>query len=220
MYQLKNVIGFIEIDKVINKINIEIDKDTVYIRSNIKQFDDNAGLYQYDELQMTYEEYEKYKEQLYLEDVNILKEKVGIIDKRVNQVFDIENAALDELKIYKITKSKENLESYLVTHPIISSCHGGLEKQYSITKEKQTLLTQMILITQVSINAGQTYHPSWNAQGEPCTYDWTLQELQQLAFETEAVVRPLVSHQQTMEALINEAYTKEEVISSNITFGE
>lgn len=220
MYQLKDVIGYIEINNIINNINIEINKDTVYIRSNIKRFDDNAELYQYDELQMTYEEYEKYKEQLYLEDINTLKEKVSIIDKQVNPVFDLKNAALDELKIYKIIKSKENLESYLAAHPIISSCHGGVEKQYSITKEKQTLLTQMILITKVAINAGQTYHPSWNAQGEPCTYDWTLQELQQLAFETEAVVRPLVSHQQTMESLIKEAHTKGEVISIDITFGE
>ncbi|WP_073276202.1 hypothetical protein [Anaerocolumna jejuensis] len=32
-------------------------------------------------------------------------------------------------------------------------------------------------------------HPvQWNAQGELCTFDWTLQGLQQLAFETEAVV--------------------------------
>ncbi len=126
---------------------------------------------------------------------------------------DTDTCTLEQLKAYMTAKSKDNLESYLAAHPIISKCHGGVEKQYTITKEKQALLTQMIMIAQVAVNAGQTYQPSWNAQGEPCTYDWTLQELQQLAFETEAVVRPLVIHQQTMETEINAAKTKENALA-------
>lgn len=133
---------------------------------------------------------------------------------------DTDTSTLEEVKAYLISKSKDNLESYLAAHPIISTCHTETEKQYSITKEKQTLLTQMILITQVAANAGIEYQPSWNAQGEPCTYDWTLEQLQQLAFEAEAVVRPLVSHQQTIEAEINAATTKEDALAVSIEFGE
>lgn len=76
----------------------------------------------------------------------------------------------------------------------------------------------MIMIAHVAVNAEQTYQPSWNAQVEPCTYDWTLQELQQLAFEAEAVVRPLVSHQQTLEAEINAAEIKENSFAVKIEF--
>ena len=131
---------------------------------------------------------------------------------------DTDTCTLEQLKAYLTTKSKDNLESYLAAHPITSKAHKGVDKQYTITKEKQTLLTQMIMIAQVTVNAGQTYQPSWNAQGEPCTYDWTLQELQQLAFEAEAVVRPLVSHQQTMEAEINAAETKENALAVKVEF--
>lgn len=131
---------------------------------------------------------------------------------------EAETGQLPVLKTQLIAKSKDNLEAYLVGNPITSSCHGGVAKQYTITKDKQALLTQMILITQVAINAGAEYQPSWNAQGEACTYDWTIAELQQLAFEIEAVVRPLVSHQQSIEADINNAETKEEVLAVNIEF--
>lgn len=131
---------------------------------------------------------------------------------------DPDTATLEQLKDYQITKSKENLEAYLLANPITSSCHGEVEKQYSITKEKQALLTQEIAIVQMAIQAGIEYQPSWNAAGEPCTYDWTLEELKQLAFEAVTVVKPLISHQQTIEAQINAAQTKEEVLAVSIEY--
>lgn len=131
---------------------------------------------------------------------------------------DTDTCTLEDLKAYQTVKSKENLETYLSKNPITSTCHGGVEKLYTITKDKQALLTQMILISQVAIQSGIPYQPSWNAQGEPCTYDWTIPELQQLAFEIEAVVRPLISHQQTMEADINLATTKEAILVVSIEF--
>ncbi len=125
---------------------------------------------------------------------------------------------LESIKATQIAKSKDNLESYLAAHPITSSCHGGAEKQYTITKDKQALLTQEIAIAQMAVQAGVEYQPSWNATGESCTYDWTLTELQQLAFEAVAIVKPLVSHQQSMEAQINAASTKEDALAVSIEF--
>lgn len=133
---------------------------------------------------------------------------------------DPDAATLEQLKAYLITKSKGKLETYLAANPIISKCHGGAEKQYTITKEKQALLTQEIAIVQMAIQADIEYQPSWNAQGEPCTYDWTLEELKQLAFEAVMVVKPLVSHQQTIEAQINAAQTKEDVLAISIEYQE
>lgn len=152
-----------------------------------------------------------------LKSIDTTKEVHEPVFREIMEI-DTDNCTIEQLKNYLISKSKENLEAYLAAHPITSKCHAGEEKKYSITKDKQALLTQMILITQVATNAGQEYHPSWNAQGEPCTYDWTLQELQQLAFEIEAIVRPLISHQQTMEFQINTAVSKEEALLITIEF--
>lgn len=131
---------------------------------------------------------------------------------------DPDTATLEQLKAYQITKSKSNLETYLEANPITSKCHGGAEKQYTITKEKQALLTQEIAIVQMAIQTGIEYQPSWNAAGEACTYDWTLEELKQLVFETIMVVKPLVSQQQTIEVQINAAQTKEDVLAVPIEY--
>ncbi len=101
MDEFKNVKGYINISSIENGQNIEINKDTVYIRSNIKQFEDNAELYQYDELQMTYEEYEKYNDNLYLNNIEIIQKKVGDIYNKINQEIksqiDSINIALAEI---------------------------------------------------------------------------------------------------------------------------
>ena len=123
------------------------------------------------------------------------------------------------LKLQKIEKSKQNLQEYLEKTKLVSSVHGGIEKNYSITSEKQQYLASMILTSQMSLASGVKYQPSWNASGEECTYDWTLEELTQLAFEIEAMVRPLISQQQTMEVAINNAITIDELNAIDITFG-
>lgn len=123
------------------------------------------------------------------------------------------------LKLQKIENSKQNLQEYLEKTKLVSSVHGGIEKNYSITSEKQQHLASMILTAQMALASGVEYNPSWNASGEECTYDWTLEELTQLAFEIEAMVRPLVSQQQTMEIAINSAVTIDELNAIDITFG-
>ncbi len=157
-------------------------------------------------------------------DVVIILEKEDEISKlkktiaALNPVINLDTCTLDELKAYQVAKSKKALEIYLEANPITSDCHGGIDKQYSITKEKQALLTQEIAIVQMAIQTGIEYQPSWNAADEPLTYDWTLEELNQLAFEVVTLVKPLVSHQQTIEANINAAQTKEEVLAESIEY--
>lgn len=148
------------------------------------------------------------------DDISKLKKEIAALNPDIN----LDTCSLDELKVYQITKSKKALEIYLEANPITSDCHGGIEKQYSITKEKQALLTQEIAIVQMAIQTGIEYQPSWNAADEPLTYDWTLEELNQLAFEVVTLVKPLVSHQQTIEANINAAQTKEEVLAESIEY--
>lgn len=114
-------------------------------------------------------------------------------------VTDYTTLSLDDAKKFRIEESKVALATYLDEHPITSTCHAGIEGQYSITSEKQNFLQAMISITMLAEQNGVEYQPSWNKVGESCTYDWTLAELQQLAIEIEATVRPLVSHQQALE---------------------
>jgi len=191
---------------------VDFNVDTVYVRTNIQKTEND--LYTYNELQMTYDEYAAYKDSLLIEDVEILKLEL----RKISKTIDIENSSYDEIQQYCIEKSKKNLEEHLSNNPILSTCHKEFEKLYSITKDKQTLLAQMIAITRLAIENNVEYQPSWNASGEECTYDWTLEELKQLSFEIENVVRPLISRQQKMEAKIKQSKTKEEILNININF--
>lgn len=133
--------------------------------------------------------------------------------------FDPYTLGLEEAKEYQIKQSEANLETYLAEHPITSSVHGEREAQYSCTLLKQQLLTQAIALAQMAVQTKNTdYKISWNATGEKCTYDWTLEELVQLSFEFEAFVRPFVSEQQTIETKITACESVEEVFAVNIDF--
>ena len=131
---------------------------------------------------------------------------------------DITKMSLEDAKAFRVKESNVELAAFLAANPITSTCHKGVAATYSITKEKQTYLQAMILTTQMAIQAGVEYQPSWNATGEPCSYDWTLAELQQLAFEIESVVRPLVSAQQKIEASINACTSIEELQAITIEY--
>ena len=130
---------------------------------------------------------------------------------------NIDTMTLEEAKEYRITESKTKLATYLATNPIESTCHGKKAK-YSIVSEKQQYLVSMIAIAQMAEASGVEYQPSWNATGEPCTYDWTVDQLKQLAFEMEQVVRPLISKQQTYEKDINACKSVDDVKAIEISY--
>lgn len=130
---------------------------------------------------------------------------------------DPSKMTVDELKEYKIAQSKSMLAEYLETHPIQSSCHGS-NAFYSVTSEKQQYLMSMISISEAAEAAGASYTPSWNEAGKACTYDWTVDQLKQLALEMATYVRPLVSKQQEIETKINALSTKDEILDFVISY--
>lgn len=146
--------------------------------------------------------------------VEELKEKVD----EMTDTKDISEMSLEEAIAYKIKQSKLALAAFLENATITSSCHKSEEARYSVTSEKQQYLISMITISELAIAAGVEYQPSWNATGEPCSYDWTVDELKQLAFEMESFVRPLVSKQQAIETEIKACTTVEEVINVVISY--
>lgn len=155
------------------------------------------------------------------ESVKDLDNKTKMIKNTVDSLIpetDITKMSLSDAKVYRVVESNEVLADFLEANPITSTCHNGVAAKYSITKDKQNYLQAMILTTQMAAQAGVAYQPSWNASGEPCTYDWTLEQLQQLAFEIESVVRPLVSAQQKIEAAINACNSIAELQAISIAY--
>ena len=106
----------------------------------------------------------------------------------------------------RISQSKEDLASYLETHPI--SWTDG--EQYSITAEKQAQLTSKIMAATMAQTLSQPYTLTWNSTGQVCR-EWTLQDLSALAFAIDARVTALVSYQQTQEVAMRSAATREEL---------
>lgn len=131
------------------------------------------------------------------------------------------------LKQYSITSEKQQhlMAMILMATNMEEARMGGLkqfyETQYS-GKDSTTFEEFVEGVENGTISTGgvtfNKYQPSWNASGEPCTYDWTLNELKQLAAEIEAVVRPLISRQQTMEVEIKSATTIDEVNGVSLSF--
>ncbi len=138
--------------------------------------------------------------------------------EQIKMIYEATTPKLEDKKEQAIELSKRILEKYLLENPILLNIHSGVYKCYSITKEKQALLAQEITRAEIAKQTGFKYKPSWNAQGEPYTNDWTLSELQQLAFQIDWVVKPLISKQQIMETKIKSCTTIEEITDISLEF--
>ena len=141
-------------------------------------------------------------------------EQAGALDKRVSvlePVTDYTTLSLEDAIAFRVKESAAALSEYLAANPITSTCHKGIAAKYSITKDKQEYLQSMISVCTLAKQNGTPYQPSWNATGEVCSYDWTIEELVKLAMEIEATVRPLVSYQQTIENKIKKCTSMDEL---------
>lgn len=106
----------------------------------------------------------------------------------------------------RIAESKTALAEYLESHPLTWT--DG--KQYSVTEDKQALLTGNLAAYQLAVTLGQENPElTWNATGEECTV-WTFENLAMLAIAIKAYVKPLVAHQQKIEIAIRACTTAED----------
>ena len=105
-------------------------------------------------------------------------------------------------KTDKINLSKLMLAEYLKNNPIHSIAHGGVDGTYSVTSEKQSLMTSNYITYQIKKNIDPTTKLTWNETGKSCT-EWTEEEFLQLILEIEAYVSTLISYQQHLEENIN-----------------
>lgn len=124
-----------------------------------------------------------------------------------------EEEALKPRKEDKISESKTALATYLASHPIQWS--DG--KYYSVTTEKQALLTSNLALYQISATAGQSFKLTWNSTGDECV-EWNYEELAALALAIGTYVKPFVSRQQELELAIKKCTTQAELDAIEITY--
>ncbi len=124
---------------------------------------------------------------------------------------------VEQVRAARIGESKVKLAAYLEANPLTSKAHGKKAAAYSVTLDKQAMLTSEMLMAQGAAAAGVPYEAKWNAAGQRCEV-WTLPELQQLAFEISAYVKPIVSRQQDIEVELNACGTVEEIESVEISY--
>lgn len=117
---------------------------------------------------------------------------------------------LEGAKEAKIVESKLLLDTYFAEHPLVSKCHGGVEKTYSITEYKQNMFNRKFSAHTALVAASIPDQMTWNASGEECE-NWTDAECIQFIAEMNAVITPLVSAQQKLEKQINACESVEDV---------
>ena len=121
---------------------------------------------------------------------------------------------LNDTKSSRIAESKTMLAAYLAAHPLTWT--DG--KNYSVTEDKQALLTGNIAAYQLAVTLGQTAELTWNATGEECTV-WAFNDLAALAIAIKAYVKPLVAYQQAAEVAINACTTVDAVEAVPLDYG-
>lgn len=116
-------------------------------------------------------------------------------------------------KAIRIQQSKDDLKTYLETHPL--QWTDG--EYYSITSEKQNQLTSKIMAATMAQTMSTDYTLTWNSTGEVCK-EWALTDLYALAFAIDARVTALVSYQQTQEVAMKNAATLDELNAIEVNY--
>lgn len=139
-------------------------------------------------------------------------EKVNV-QKYIKYTKEELEANLNTAKSEKILQSKEELKKYLATHPL--QWIDG--EYYSVTEEKQALLTSNLAAYQISSTIGESMELTWNTTGERCRA-WTYENLAALSLAIVKYVKPIVSKQQDIEVKIKECKSKNEVDNIEIKY--
>ena len=128
---------------------------------------------------------------------------------------DTSEELLDDLKARRIAQTKDDLASYLKDNPLVSTCKDGLEKEYTVTLEKQTQLFMKIVDHIINPNG----KIEWNASGE-VSKEWTYEEICQLRNEMVNYVTPIVEYQRKLEDTINKLDNQEAIYNLDCYFNK
>ena len=145
------------------------------------------------------------------------EEKDNLRAERITQAEESVRIAFENNKMSKIEESKVLLATYLENHPLVSTCHGGVEATYNVTAEKQNLMTSHYATYTIEKNLGLNPVLKWNSTGEECE-EWTEEEFILLVLQIKSYVEPLVSLQQSYEVQIRNCTTQEELDTIKIVY--
>lgn len=120
---------------------------------------------------------------------------------------------IEQAKTTKISTTKTELADYLSSHPL-QWTDGNY---YSVTEEKQSLLTSNLALYSIAAAASIDFQLTWNTTGEECT-SWTYEDLSALALAIGAYVKPFVSRQQELEVAIKACTTLDEINAIEISY--
>lgn len=155
---------------------------------------------------------------IYTPNMEILYEKELVSEEEYKYwLSQQEQIDICALKKQKIQESKEQLATWLANNPMESEIHNPEGEFYTVTQEKQTQLTQLLMLYMVSVQAGGEMQLTWNCTGGVCE-EWTYEELSTLSFQIAGYVLPRVKKQQQYEVRINECTTEEEVNKIEISY--
>lgn len=121
------------------------------------------------------------------------------------------------LKENKVQESKEQLAKWLSENPMLSEIHNPEGEYYTVTQEKQTQLTQLLMLYSISQANGTEMQLTWNSTGGICE-EWTYEQLSTLSFQIAGYVLPRVKKQQLYEVEINNCDTKERIEQIEIEY--
>ena len=105
-------------------------------------------------------------------------------------------------------------DGIVLTHKILAEALqvpiGHRDRKYSVTMEKQNLLSAQLGLYGLNAQAGIPTELSWNATGEVCE-PWEFPALLELANAMKAYVTPLAQMQREAEVLIRNSKSESEV---------
>lgn len=127
------------------------------------------------------------------------------------------DSVIDEINETKKSIIELQVALYLESHPLISNCHGGIEAEYTVTSEKQALMSSNYLTYTIAKASGLEAKLTWNASGCECE-EWTEEEYVTLVLQISEYVKPLVSLQQSYEVAINNCTSQEELDAIEIVY--
>lgn len=127
--------------------------------------------------------------------------------------FPTDDSLVKESAQFKIAESKTALSEYLASHPL--QWTDG--KYYSVTSDKQSLLTSNLSLYQLAVSNGQPFKLTWNSTGDECV-EWVYEELAALALAIGTYVKPFVARQQELELDIKACTTMKELEAIEISY--
>jgi len=101
-------------------------------------------------------------------------------------------------------------ETHMILHKALEHPMNFGGRNYTVTLEKQNLLSSQLGLAAIAMQAGKPFPLEWSETGGE-SEEWTFENLSMLAFVIAEYVRPLVNAQKHVEATLLRVESEEEI---------